>query len=39
MENPTKALFDAEPKSPLYIAINRVLVQNDPNLHEYDEAG
>lgn len=32
MENPTKALFDAEPKSPLYIAINRVLVQNDPNL-------
>ncbi len=28
----TKALFDAEPKSPLYVAINRVLVQNDPNL-------
>ncbi len=27
-----KALFDAEPKSPLYVAINRVLVQNDPNL-------
>ena len=32
MESPTKAMFDAEPKSPLYIAINRVLVQNDPNL-------
>ena len=28
----TKALFDAEPKSPLYVAVNRVLVQNDPNL-------
>ncbi|MCB1736696.1 MAG: sulfur oxygenase reductase [Gammaproteobacteria bacterium] len=28
----TKALFDAEPRSPLYVAINRVLVQNDPNL-------
>ena len=27
-----KALFDAEPESPLYVAINRVLVQNDPNL-------
>lgn len=27
-----KALFDAEPASPLYVAINRVLVQNDPNL-------
>lgn len=27
-----KALFDAEPKSPLYVAINRVLVRNDPNL-------
>lgn len=27
-----KALFDAEPKSPLYVAINRVLVKNDPNL-------
>lgn len=27
-----KALFDAEPKSPLYVAINRVLVNNDPNL-------
>lgn len=27
-----KALFDAEPKSPLYVAINRVLVRNDPDL-------
>lgn len=27
-----KALFDAEPESPLYVAINRVLVRNDPNL-------
>lgn len=27
-----KHLFDAEPKSPLYVAINRVLVKNDPNL-------
>jgi sulfur oxygenase/reductase len=27
-----KSLFDAEPKSPLYVAINRVLVRNDPNL-------
>lgn len=27
-----KALFDAEPKSPLYVAINRVLVENNPNL-------
>ncbi len=27
-----KKLFDAEPKSPLYVAINRVLVKNDPNL-------
>lgn len=27
-----KALFDAEPTSPLYVAINRVLVKNDPNL-------
>lgn len=27
-----KALFDAEPPSPLYVAINRVLVKNDPNL-------
>ncbi len=32
MTAPTKALFDAEPKSPLYVAINRVLVRNDPNL-------
>ncbi|MCB1877229.1 MAG: sulfur oxygenase reductase [Chromatiales bacterium] len=27
-----KALFDAEPSSPLYVAINRVQVTNDPNL-------
>lgn len=27
-----KQLFDAEPQSPLYVAINRVLVKNDPNL-------
>ena len=27
-----KKLFDQEPKSPLYIAVNRVLVKNDPNL-------
>lgn len=27
-----KALFDAEPASPLYVAINRVLIKNDPNL-------
>ncbi len=27
-----KKLFDAEPKSPLYVAINRVQVKNDPNL-------
>ncbi|MEJ2212767.1 MAG: sulfur oxygenase reductase family protein [Gammaproteobacteria bacterium] len=27
-----KALFDAEPKSPVYVAINRVLIKNDPNL-------
>lgn len=27
-----KKLFEAEPKSPLYVAINRVLVNNDPNL-------
>lgn len=32
MSTDLKALFDAEPKSPLYVAINRVLVQNDPNL-------
>jgi sulfur oxygenase/reductase len=28
----SKALFDAEPPSPLYVAINRVLVRNDPDL-------
>lgn len=27
-----KKLYDAEPKSPLYVAINKVLVKNDPNL-------
>ncbi len=27
-----KKLFDEEPKSPLYVAINRVLVKNDPKL-------
>lgn len=27
-----KKAFDAEPKSPLYVAINRVLVKNDPGL-------
>ncbi|MGD8957570.1 MAG: sulfur oxygenase reductase family protein, partial [Chromatiaceae bacterium] len=27
-----KALFDAEPVSPLYVAINKVLVRNDPGL-------
>jgi len=27
-----RSLFDAEPKSPLYVAINRVLVRNDPDL-------
>jgi len=27
-----KKLFDSEPKSPLYVAINRVLVKNDPDL-------
>lgn len=27
-----KQLFDAEPQSPLYVAINCVLVKNDPNL-------
>ena len=27
-----KQLFDAEPRSPLYVAINRVLIKNDPNL-------
>ena len=28
----TRQLYDAEPDSPLYVAINRVLVKNDPNL-------
>jgi len=28
----TKELFDAEQKSPLYVAINKVLVKNDPEL-------
>ncbi len=32
MSTKLKQLFDAEPKSPLYVAINRVLVNNDPNL-------
>jgi sulfur oxygenase/reductase len=32
MKANVKQLFDAEPKSPLYVAINRVLVNNDPNL-------
>ncbi len=32
MANPLKELFDKEPKSPLYVAVNRVLVENDPNL-------
>lgn len=27
-----KKLYDQEPDSPLYVAINRVLVKNDPNL-------
>ena len=27
-----KKMFDAEPASPLYVAINRVLVKNDPDL-------
>lgn len=27
-----KQLFDAEPESPLYVAINRVLVKNEPDL-------
>ncbi len=27
-----KKLYDSEPKSPLYVAINKVLVKNDPNL-------
>jgi sulfur oxygenase/reductase len=32
MSKELKKLFDAEPESPLYVAINRVLVNNDPNL-------
>lgn len=32
MPNMLKKLFDSEPKSPLYVAINRVFVENDPNL-------
>ncbi|AHF00163.1 sulfur oxygenase reductase family protein [Thioalkalivibrio paradoxus] len=32
MNTDIKALFDAEPDSPLYVAINRVLVENNPNL-------
>ena len=32
MPKTLKKLFDAEPKSPLYVAVNRVLVKNDPNL-------
>ncbi len=32
MSHTLKELFDAEPTSPLYVAINRVLVENDPNL-------
>ncbi len=31
-KNILKKLFEAEPKSPLYVAINRVLVKNDPHL-------
>jgi sulfur oxygenase/reductase len=27
-----KAAYDAEPQSPLYVAINKVLVENDPDL-------
>jgi len=30
--NSIKEFYDAEPKSPLYVAINRGLVKNDPNL-------
>lgn len=30
--NDLKSLYDAEPESPLYVAVNRVLVNNDPNL-------
>lgn len=32
MPNMLKKLFDSEPKSPLYVAVNRVFVGNDPNL-------
>ena len=32
MSHMLKELYDAEPASPLYAAINRVLVENDPNL-------
>ena len=32
MKAEIKRLFEAEPKSPLYVAINRVLVVNDPDL-------
>lgn len=32
MANILKTMYDDEPESPLYVAINRVLVQNDPNL-------
>lgn len=31
-KNTIKKLYDAEPKSSLYVAINRVLVKNDPHL-------
>ena len=32
MEHELKRLFDSEPKSPLYAAINRVLIKNEPSL-------
>lgn len=32
MTHPVKQLFDAEPRSPLIVAVNRVLVRNDPKL-------
>ena len=32
MKTDIRQLFDAEPASPLYVAINRVLVGNDPDL-------
>jgi sulfur oxygenase/reductase len=32
MNTDIKKLYDAEPDSPLYVAVNRVLVRNDPNL-------